>query len=689
MIRLIVTEIPSIFGFLINNIYLSLVIFHVILSPSFSPHFNNKSNNLLVLIIYYNSNYQLITNMQNLIWVLAFSFLIAFGEGIAQDAYPIIQLAQPASVSDTISKSSTERSLYLGAIPIDNDKKPVLVFVHGFTASAERWFSAKNTMYSTAYNNGYKTAFVSMTPDEGYLVNGKILGGMLEQITAHYEVSSVIIVAHSNGGKATEAAMFLENKSHLVERVITLGTPFRGTGLANLAGSSSFKWLANLLGFGGQGAATSTTYYMDGVARPLLDNEPDNEPEKFINFGAWGYNKGTTSYNAASATGGIYLNFTGGSHRSGGNDGVTPYYSSTRPGGSQQWPGCFRSWRKKKCHQISRIDHFDIATDYKMWEIIEPYFYTEIQQARMAPTAESEQTIANTWQSNFEIISTLDSYKESFTVGENTGNVILHFWHPTNSSFTIINEQTQRIIRPTLTSSSRNYTSNSTISFENLVPGTYTIQSNGAPFVGVVSYEKGPILQYDNTQVRYEQGMPIEVKVDLIGTKEQATIMGTAILEATLEGQKTEEEVYIVEFQHQEGTTYTYTLPEGLKAGVYNLTINAEGKTFRRNIVSGFAVIDNPNQEIRTTEETIMGLLTYPNPASHQATITFELVDNADIQLTIYDTYGRVVQEKAISDLSAGRHSINWQVDQLPDGIYFIEIKNNQHKLIQSFLKTP
>ncbi|MEL7219885.1 MAG: alpha/beta hydrolase, partial [Bacteroidota bacterium] len=290
---------------------------------------------------------------KTLLLTLCALFLGAFSMQIQAQNYDYdeIQLPNPDNMSLLFFGAIAESKIYYGETPSNNQDKPVIVFVHGFIDLANLWFTLGNDMYEEAYDDGYRTAFVALTRGEGMWTNGAILADMLEDITDHYGVDDVVIVAHSNGGKSAEVAMFAENKYDLVDRVITLGTPFRGTGVADLAETPAFNWLVDFIGLGG-GTSTSTTYYMDGVARPILDNDPDNQPGKFINFGGWGYKNGTTIIFPVMTTSGTLLNAMGGRPSSGGNDGVTPYYSSTRPGGYQVWDGWAWCWW---CNRESKV----------------------------------------------------------------------------------------------------------------------------------------------------------------------------------------------------------------------------------------------------------------------------------------------------------------------------------------------
>ncbi len=615
--------------------------------------------------------------------LLLFVFLLTQVSLSAQYSYTQYLMPTPDKLSPLFLGSITESAIYYGAEPAYSSNKPVLVFVHGFTDLANSWFLPGNDIYDEAYDDRFRTAFVATTRGEGMWTNGAILAQMLEDITAYYGVNDVVIVAHSNGGKASEVAMFYENKSHLVNRVISLGTPFKGTGIADLAETPALNWLVDFIGLGG-GTSTSTTYYMEGIARPILDNEPDNQPNKFINFGAWGYNKGTTIAAPVMFTGGTYLNLAGGDSSTGGNDGVTPYYSSTRPGGSPQWPGYCAWWW---CNDVSQYDHIDITHDYVVWDEIKPFFQGNIN-GFSSNSEEDElypQDRKKIQSSNFEILSTVDGYKEAFTISKDAGAVSINLWHPAEENdFVILNENLEAVEYAIQKSKGHAKGMNSTINLDRLPTGTYTIESDAAAFAAVVAYEKGAELAFDNSTIRYAAGEAITLNAELKHAK-AADISAVIAQTADLMGNAVEGTAVVVNFEAAGNGQYSYNLAEGLAAGVYNVTLNATGEDFRRNIVAGF-VVTAPTQEVAAAS-IAMELQHYPNPVVEQTTISFEVVTEGTTTLSLYDAYGRLVRSEQLNNLALGQHTLAWNMEALASGTYFLELRNGKQQVTKSLVK--
>lgn len=65
----------------------------------------------------------------------------------------------------------------------------------------------------------------------------------------------------------------------------------------------------------------------------------------------------------------------------------------------------------------------------------------------------------------------------------------------------------------------------------------------------------------------------------------------------------------------------------------------------------------------------------YPNPANLSTTIRFELHRPGDVSLKIYDVLGREISTLVSGSLSAGTHTVDWNAEGLPGGIYFYRLR--------------
>jgi pimeloyl-ACP methyl ester carboxylesterase len=222
-------------------------------------------------------------------------------------------------------------NIYYGAVPPGGEESPTLVFVHGYGSAAEDWWGPTkddrvNDMYLTAYETGYRTAFVSLStekrPGHSMWENGAVLRLQLEVIARHYGADQLDIVAHSKGGVDAQAAVAFFGGWQLVSRVFTLGSPHQGSELADLA-YTSWAWpLAEVLGLHDEGVRTLQTGYM-GLFRAFMDPRAQEQDVRY--FSGAGTDIGPQGSGIRLM--GRYL-----AHNFGPNDGVVTVTSTELPG---------------------------------------------------------------------------------------------------------------------------------------------------------------------------------------------------------------------------------------------------------------------------------------------------------------------------------------------------------------------
>ncbi len=610
--------------------------------------------------------------MKTLLQLTTIFFLVITTFTLNAQSYNSHQLPTPQNLSPLFIGSIAQSNIYYGATPAGSDSKPVVVFVHGFVDLANLWFLPGNDIYDEAYDAGYRTAWVAMTRGEGMWANGALLANMLEDITAHYGVDNVVIVAHSNGGKASEVAMFHHNKYDLVSRVISLGTPFRGTQLADLAETFWFNWLVDFIGLGG-GTTTSTTYYMDGYARPILDNDPDNDPSKFINLGGKGYKNGSTITAPVMAVGGYYIKYAGG----GSNDGVTPYYSSTRPGGTTYWSG----------YNVPYIDHIDIAMDYKVWDDVEPLISNAPGADTRLAVTETPEFAHKTLTSNYQLLNG-ENGSATFTIEGDAGKVALQLMHEDgDANFSVPN---QRVLTSTYESEDAIKGFVTELSFESSADkGRHTLESDGGRFMGILAYEEGAVLNVSNgldTKRAYTEGESVifSARIDNVNM-EQAIVKAYVRMTSTLDG-KAVNNANNMELDFEYNGEEFILNKANLEAGIYNIMIEAKGRDFTRHVVSGFVVNQRTSKEIDTVLANEIQLSNFPNPVMDNTTIRLNVVEENATTIRIFDAIGQVIYEE-VFDADLGQFDTTVNLNQLDTGIYILEATNGQQKATSKLIK--
>ncbi len=143
-----------------------------------------------------------------------------------------------------IENNSAVDRIYMGAVPSNLDmQKPVLIFVPGRGVDAPMWWSypddvhtdLRNNMYRYVFHSGYQAYYVTIGAKDGIRENGKRLAGQIKKIARLHPDREIVLICHSKGGVDSTAALFLNGADQYVSKVITLGTPFEGSFLADLA----------------------------------------------------------------------------------------------------------------------------------------------------------------------------------------------------------------------------------------------------------------------------------------------------------------------------------------------------------------------------------------------------------------------------------------------------------------------
>ncbi|HUF08411.1 MAG TPA: T9SS type A sorting domain-containing protein [Rhodothermales bacterium] len=72
----------------------------------------------------------------------------------------------------------------------------------------------------------------------------------------------------------------------------------------------------------------------------------------------------------------------------------------------------------------------------------------------------------------------------------------------------------------------------------------------------------------------------------------------------------------------------------------------------------------------------------YPNPFNPATTIAYDLPKAVEVNLVAFDGLGRIVESLVAGHQSLGRHSVLWETENLPSGVYFVRMEAG------SFVKT-
>ncbi len=76
----------------------------------------------------------------------------------------------------------------------------------------------------------------------------------------------------------------------------------------------------------------------------------------------------------------------------------------------------------------------------------------------------------------------------------------------------------------------------------------------------------------------------------------------------------------------------------------------------------------------------------YPNPFNNHTSIKFDLPEQMEVKLTVYDFVGREIITLADRKFAAGVHEINWFPNDLSSGKYFYRFFTNSHVDVKSMI---
>lgn len=104
-------------------------------------------------------------------------------------------------------------------------------------------------------------------------------------------------------------------------------------------------------------------------------------------------------------------------------------------------------------------------------------------------------------------------------------------------------------------------------------------------------------------------------------------------------------------------------------------------------IIEGAEVSTSVNEQPETeTNSIIESISALPNPVSGSTQIQLNLKQSARINISVYSILGQQVAKFSDLDLSAGSHSVNWNIGDLSNGIYFINVINGRQSLTRKVL---
>ncbi len=95
-----------------------------------------------------------------------------------------------------------------------------------------------------------------------------------------------------------------------------------------------------------------------------------------------------------------------------------------------------------------------------------------------------------------------------------------------------------------------------------------------------------------------------------------------------------------------------------------------------------FILNDNPNLSVEEKNGSFADVQVYPNPTISEFTVEIGAKQSTSVQLVLMDISGRVMQQ-----LTTTTNKTVLNLQELPQGVYFLEVLSNTQKVIKKIIK--
>jgi len=112
---------------------------------------------------------------------------------------------------------------------------------------------------------------------------------------------------------------------------------------------------------------------------------------------------------------------------------------------------------------------------------------------------------------------------------------------------------------------------------------------------------------------------------------------------------------------------------------------------------SGQMISETSRDILITIDETIgtddlsdsnnFNVACYPNPAKDIIQLDYELKKNSNVLITLFDAFGIKIKDIISGNRSSGTYKESFDINNLPEGLYFIKIKTEDQAAVVPFIK--
>ncbi len=83
----------------------------------------------------------------------------------------------------------------------------------------------------------------------------------------------------------------------------------------------------------------------------------------------------------------------------------------------------------------------------------------------------------------------------------------------------------------------------------------------------------------------------------------------------------------------------------------------------------------------------VQSLVVYPNPFRYRLSVDIDIIETTDLVLKLYDTAGKLLANRIMNDTSLGRSTVNFDLENIPSGIYLLGIETDSGRTVRRVVK--
>ena len=76
----------------------------------------------------------------------------------------------------------------------------------------------------------------------------------------------------------------------------------------------------------------------------------------------------------------------------------------------------------------------------------------------------------------------------------------------------------------------------------------------------------------------------------------------------------------------------------------------------------------------------------YPNPFNPVTTIQFFVPEPSNVNVSVFDIQGKVIEKLIYGEIERGNHTIKWNAESFSSGVYFIKLESGDFVSTQKII---